>query len=74
MNATNPSQQDPILTFEDKRYDINRLSKEVKEVVRGLQIADAQLRMHEDTLKVLAVGRQALANQLKEKLRDVKPI
>ena len=33
--------------------------------------ADAQLRMHEDTLKVLAVGRQSMAMQLNERLKDV---
>ena len=50
--------QQPILTFEGKRYDLNTLPEELKELVRGMQVADAQLRLHEDTLKVLAVGRQ----------------
>ena len=40
----------------------------------GKQVADAQLRMHEDTLKVLAVGRQHLAMQLKSKLESINPI
>ena len=61
----------PVLTFEGKRYDLNTLPDELKELVRGMQVADAQLRMHEDTLKVLAVGRQSLAMQLNEKLKDV---
>ena len=65
---------DPILTFEGKRYDLNSMPKELKELVRGMQVADAQLRMHEDTLKVLAVGRQHLAIQLKSKLEPIKPI
>ena len=39
-----------------------------------MQVADAQLRMHEDTLKVLAVGRQSLAAQLNEKLKTVAPL
>ena len=56
----------PVLTFEGKRYDLNTLPDELKELVRGMQVADAQLRMHEDTLKVLAVGRQSLATQLNE--------
>ncbi|MFL0765971.1 MAG: DUF6447 family protein, partial [Prochlorococcus sp.] len=42
--------------------------------VRGMQVADAQLRMHEDTLKVLALGRQTLAMQLNEKLKGVEPL
>ena len=65
------SQQPPVLTFEDKRYDLNSLPDDVKELVRGMQVADAQLRMHEDTLKVLAVGRQSMAMQLNEKLQSV---
>ena len=68
--TTNPNQP-PVLTFEGKRYDLNALPNEVKELVRGMQVADAQLRMHEDTLKVLAVGRQAMAMQLNERLKDV---
>ena len=68
--ANNPN---PVLTFEGKRYDLNTLPDELKELVRGMQVADAQLRMHEDTLKVLAVGRQSMAMQLNEKLKDVTP-
>ena len=64
----------PVLTFEGKRYDLNTLPDELKELVRGMQVADAQLRMHEDTLKVLAVGRQSLATQLNEKLQSVTPL
>jgi hypothetical protein len=39
-----------------------------------MQVADAQLRMHEDTLKVLAVGRQSMAMQLNERLKEVSPL
>ena len=69
--ANNPN---PVLTFEGKRYDLNTLPDELKELVRGMQVADAQLRMHEDTLKVLAVGRQSMAMQLNEKLQSVAAI
>ena len=71
---TDANQQPPVLTFEGNRYDLNSLPAEVKELVRGMQVADAQLRMHEDTLKVLAVGRQSMAMQLNDKLKDVSPI
>jgi hypothetical protein len=69
-----PTQQPPVLTFEGKRYDLNNLPDEVKELVRGMQVADAQLRMHEDTLKVLAVGRQSMALQLNERLKSIEPM
>ena len=71
---TDSAPNNPVLTFEGKRYDLNTLPDELKEVVRGMQVADAQLRMHEDTLKVLAVGRQSLASQLNERLKSVTPM
>ena len=71
---TDSAPNNPVLTFEGKRYDLNTLPDELKELVRGMQVADAQLRMHEDTLKVLAVGRQSLASQLNELLKSVAPM
>ena len=71
---TDSAPNNPVLTFEGKRYDLNTLPEELKELVRGMQVADAQLRMHEDTLKVLAVGRQSLASQLNERLKSVTPM
>ena len=68
------NEKEAILTFEDKKYDLKNLPKDVQELIKGLQVADAQLRMHEDTLKVLAVGRQHLAMQLKSKLESIEPI
>jgi hypothetical protein len=73
LDANSP-QQPPVLTFEGKRYDLSSLPDDVKELVRGMQVADAQLRMHEDTLKVLAVGRQSMAMQLNDKLKDIAPL
>ncbi|KZR75582.1 hypothetical protein PMIT1323_01875 [Prochlorococcus marinus str. MIT 1323] len=74
MTDSAANKSDPVLTFEGKRYDLNALPDELKELIRGMQVADAQLRMHEDTLKVLAVGRQTLAMQLNEKLKDISPL
>ena len=74
MSNTPSSEKEAILTFEDKKYDIKSLPKEVQELIKGMQVADAQLRMHEDTLKVLAVGRQHLIMQLKSRLETIKPI
>ena len=54
-------------------FDLD-LPDELKELVRGMQVADAQLRMHEDTLKVLAVGRQSMAAQLNQKLKGIAPV
>ena len=74
MTNSQPPQNDPILTFENKKYDLKKLPDEVKELVRGMQVADAQLRMHEDTLNVLAIGRQTLTENLRKKLKDIEAI
>ena len=74
MTSLPSNEKEPILTFEDKKYDLKTLPKDIQELVKGMQVADAQLRMHEDTLKVLAVGRQHLAIQLKSKLESIEPI
>ncbi|MFM7086871.1 MAG: DUF6447 family protein [Cyanobium sp.] len=69
-----PAQQPPVLTFEGKRYDLNSLPDDIKELVRGMQVADAQLRLHEDTLKILAIGRQSMAMQLNDRLQSVEAL
>lgn len=75
MESTIPeSQQPPVLTFEGKRYDLNGLPEELKELVRGMQVADNQLRIHQDTVKVLAIGRQAMAKQLNDGLQTIQPL
>tara|TARA_B100002052_G_scaffold5912_1_gene5075 strand:- start:887 stop:1105 length:219 start_codon:yes stop_codon:yes gene_type:complete len=62
----------PVLTFEGKKYLINELSNDLQESIKGLQIAETQLKMHEDTLKLLSISRNYLANQLREKLKNIK--
>ena len=62
----------PVLTFEGKNYLINDLSNDIKESIKGLQIAETQLKMHQDTLKLLSISRNSLANQLREKLKNIE--
>ena len=70
MIKNKPENKNQILTFEGKKYNINDLSDEVKEIIKALQIAETQLKMYQDTLKLLSIGRNSLANQLKEKLKN----
>ena len=60
----------PVLTFEGKKYNVDNLSDDTKEIIKGLQIAETQLKMHEDTFKLLSLGRKYLTNQLREKLKN----
>ena len=72
MNDNLNDTGNPVLTFEGKKYLINDLSSDIKESIKGLQIAETQLKMHEDTLKLLTISRNTLANQLREKLKNVE--
>ena len=70
MSENTNESSNPVLTFEGKKYMINDLPKDTKEIIKGLQIAETQLKMHEDTLKLLSISRNSLAKQLKEKLEN----
>ena len=74
MNENSNDPSNPVLTFEGKKYFINELSNEIKESIKGLQIAETQIKMHEDTLKLLSISRNSLANQLREKLKNLEQI
>ena len=72
MSENTNDSANPVLTFEGKKYLINDLSNEIKESIKVLQIAETQLKMHQDTLKLLSISRNSLANQLREKLRSLE--
>ena len=64
----------PSLDFDGKKYDINLLPDEVKDLLKGLQVADTQIRMHKDTLRLLDLGRNSIGAQLKQKLENISPV
>ncbi len=70
MIEKNIENKNPVLTFEGGKYNINDLTSETKELIKGLQIAETQLKIHEDTFKLLSIGRNSLTNQLREKLKN----
>lgn len=73
--ASNPgADRRAILNFEGKRYDLSSMPDEMKRLVKGLQTAEGQLKFAQDQLRVVAVGRQVLASQLKRKLSEIEPI
>ena len=74
MSENKNDSANPVLTFEGKKYLINDLSNETKETIKGLQIAETQIKMHEDTLKLLAISRNTLANKLREKLQTYSEV
>ena len=72
MSENTNESENPILTFEGKKYLINELSNEIKESIKVLQIAETQLKLHQDTLKLLSISRNSLVNQLREKLKNLE--
>jgi len=70
MTTKNLNDKKAVLTFDGKKYIMEDLSEEIKEIIKSLQIADAQLKMHEDTLKLLSIGKNSLINDLRKKLED----
>ena len=71
MSENKNDSSNPVVTFEGKKYLINELSEDIKESLKVLQIAETQLKMHEDTLRLLSISRNSLANQLREKLKSL---
>jgi len=71
MSENTNDSANPVLTFDGKKYLINELSNEIKESIKILQIAETQVKMHQDTLNLLSISRNSLANQLREKLKNL---
>jgi len=71
MSENTNDSANPVLTFEGKKYLINELSNEIRESIKVLQIAETQLKMHQDTLNLLTISRNSLANQLRENLKNL---
>ena len=72
MSEQTIDNKNPVLTFEGKEYNVNDLPEDIKKIIKGLQIAETQLKMHEDTLKLISLGRNTLASQLREKLKNLE--
>ena len=71
MSDNSNDSANPVLTFEGKKYLINEFSNEIKESIKALQIAETQLKMHQDTLKLISISRNSIPNQLREKLKNL---
>ena len=71
MTTKDLNNKKAVLTFDGNKYIMEDLSDEIKEIIKRLQIADAQLKMHEDTLKLLSIGKNSLVNDLRKKLEDI---
>ena len=62
------------LKFDNSEYFLDDLPKEAKQLVIGLRTADAQTKMYEDTLKLIALGKSKMVEDLKKILDKIEPI
>ena len=62
------------LKFEGLEYYMDSLPEPVKQLVAGINAADLQTKMYQDTLKLIAVGKSKLIEDLKKGLEDIDPI
>ena len=62
------------LKFDNSEYLLDDLPKEAKQLVMGLRTADAQTKMYEDTIKLIAVGKNKMITDLKVILDKIEPI
>ncbi len=62
------------LKFDDSEYFLDDLPKEARQLVIGLRTADAQTKMYEDTIKLIALGKNKMVEDLKIILDKIEPI
>ena len=70
---TNSAEQQ-VIDLGGEQYAFDSLSDQAKELVNGLQVADAQLQIAHDKLNVMMFARRSLLDQLAEELKDVEPV
>ena len=62
------------LKFEGSEYYLDSLPEEIKQLVAGINAADLQTKMYQDTLKLISVGKSKLVEDLKKNLENIDPI
>ena len=62
------------LRFEGSEYYLDSLPDEVKQLITGINAADIQTNMYQDTLKLISVGKSKLVEKLKKNLENIDPI
>ena len=73
---TNSDQQntESKIKIGDSEYLYDSLPEEAKKLVSGVRTADTQLRMHEDTLRLISIGKSKMIEDLKKILEPIESI
>ena len=62
------------IKFNNSEYFLDDLPDEAKQLVIGLKTADAQTKMYQDTLKLIALGKNKMVKDLEIILDKIEPI
>ncbi len=68
------NQSEKKLKIDDKEYLIESLPDEAKQLIAGLRTSDIQTNMFQDTLKLIAISKTKMVEDLKIILKDIEPI
>ena len=74
MEETTDGANKQKLKFDDSEYFLDDLPEEGKQILMGLSTADAQTKMYQDTLKLIALGKNKMVQDLKLILDKIEPI
>ena len=74
MENQNQNQSENKLKIDDKEYLIESLPDEAKQIIAGLRTSDVQTNMFQDTLKLIAISKTKMVEDLKIILKDIEPI
>ena len=70
----NQNQSEKKLKIDDKEYLIESLPDEAKQLIAGLRTSDVQTNMFQDTLRLIAISKTKMVEDLKIILKDIEPI
>ena len=74
MAEQKETQNNPILNFEGKKYNLRSLSDTAKALIRASRMADNQMRLANENLELLKISSQAITSKLKIELKSQNPI
>ena len=74
MTNSESTEQKRKVKFEGSEYYMDSLPEQLKQLLAGINAADLQTKMYQDTLKLIALGKLKLIQDLKKGLADIDPI
>ena len=74
MTNSDPKTNRAKIKIDDKEYFFDSLPDEGKGLVNGLKTADNQIRLYNDTLKLINISKQKMIEELRKIIENVEPV